>query len=360
MEGTIKVDIRKMYNIAYKTFIAIGVPEEDAAIAADVLNLADCRGVNTHGLNRIYLYLYPLTSGACPKKCRLEVLKETAGTLMIDAHHSLGIVAAPNIMRMTIERAKQNGFCATAVKNSGHLGMLGYYSLMAAKEGLIGFAVSGTPQLMVPWGGKKASLSNSPWSLAFPGGNDYKDPIMLDMATSEVAGGKVEMAIRASRKIPLNWGLDENGNPTDDPNVLWKTQTYLPFGGVKGYCLGVMFDLISSVLPGAGFDKGNVMKDLKSPSNFGHFFVAIDPNCFRDWEEIKPDIDRFTKMIKSTPQAVDTNEILLPGEIEMRKYKNNLKEGVEFDLKLAGELIEMLKEAKLLPENADIDDLLNM
>lgn len=359
MAETIRADAKALYNIAYKTFLSQGLPDDEAALAADVLNLADRRGVSSHGLNRVYLYLYPIMNGACPKACQLEVLKESPGTLMIDAHHSLGIVAAPKAMRMTIERARKNGVCVTAVRNSGHLGMVGYYSHMAAQERMVGLAISGTPQLMVPWGGKRPTLSNSPWSLSFPGGSHYPHPIMLDMATSEVAGGKVELAAREGKKIPLNWGLDKNGVPTDDPDVLWKSMGYLPFGGVKGYCLGVLWDMLSSVLPGGGFD-GGVMKDLQSPSNFGHFFMALDPGFFRDWGEIEADVDRFTRMVKSTPLAEGAEEILLPGEPEMRNCQKSAEQGVELSLKLAEELTEILKKANILPDSAGIDKLLTM
>lgn len=353
-DKTIKVEPQKLYNIAYRTFIKHGVCEEDARLAADVLNLADRRGVSTHGLNRMYLYIDQLNRGASTINAPIDKVQESASTLVLEGHNALGIVAAPKAMRLTVEKAKESGICFTVLRHTGHFGAAAYYSMMAAKEGLIGYTASGGLPVMAPTGGRKGILNNMPISIAFPSCTYYPYPIVMDMACSEVAGGKLELARRSGSKVPLTWFVDTDGRPCSDPNEFFKSFALMPFGGAKGYCLAVMLDLLSSVLSGGGFGGDVPMDDSQ---NVGISFMALDPEYFIGRQDFISTLDRYTHMIKSCPPAVDVKEVLLPGEIEQMATLKSDREGVDFDLKLACELLELLIKDDVLPVGASLADL---
>lgn len=355
----ITVSPLKLFNIAYKTFLALGMCEEDARLAADVLNVADRRGVDTHGLNRMYLYINQINGGAASVNVSIDVIKESPSTLFLEGNNSLGIVGAPKAMRMTVDKAKKSGICFTVLRHTGHFGAAAYYSLMAANEGLIGCVTSGGVPIMAPTGGRKGILNNLPVSIAFPAGTHYPYPVLVDMACSEVAGGKLELARRAGDEVPLTWFVDREGKPCSDPNEFFKSLALMPFGGAKGYCLAVMLDLLSSVMSGAGFD-GDVTIDDTKEQNIGISFLAIDPSYFLPKNEFISALDRYTRMIKNCPPAVGVKEVLLPGEIEQMTTLKYDVEGVCFDKKLALELVALLKNNGVLLENAGIDELLNL
>lgn len=356
---TIKVPGEKLYNIAYKTFIKHGLSAEDAHWASDVLNLADLRGVDTHGLNRLYMYIGQLEGKAATADAQIEILGETDNTYFLDAHNAMGIVASPKAMNMTIEKAKKAGMCFTVLKQTGHFGMAAYYTLQAAEAGLIGFVCSGGVPVMAATGGRGALLNNMPWSLAFPAGTHYPYPVLTDMACSEVAAGKLELARRAGTKVPLSWFVDTEGVPCDDPNEFFKSWALQPFGGAKGYCLAVMMDMLCSVMGGQGFDH-DVPHGYENPQNISISFAAIDPARIRPMNEVVESIDRYTDMIKNCQPAKGVEEVFLPGEIEQRTYLKRKAEGVDFSVKLASELIETLIKDGVLHEGATMDDLFNM
>lgn len=356
---TIKVPGEKLYNIAYKTFLRHGLSEEDAHWASDVLSLADLRGVDTHGLNRLYMYIGQLKGKAATADAKLEILRETDNTLFLDANNAMGIVASPKAMNMTIDKARRSGICFTVMRQTGHFGMAAYYTLQAAEAGLIGFVCSGGVPVMAAAGGRGALINNMPWSLAFPAGTHYPYPVLTDMACSEVAAGKLELARRAGKKVPLSWFVDTEGVPCDDPNEFFRSWALQPFGGAKGYCLAVMMDMLCSVMGGQGFDH-DVKHGFDNPQNISITFAAIDPACIRPMEEYVESVDRYTDMIKNCPPARGVEEVFLPGEIEQRTYLRRKAEGVDFSLKLANELAETLKKDGMLAENATLDDMFNM
>lgn len=359
---TIKVTPERLYNIAYKYFLKMGLSDEDAAQAADVLNLSDRRGVYSHGLNNIKWYSFALEHGIANPKAELTILREEPSMLYIDCNAGLGIAQVPKAMKLVVEKAKETGICVAALTHSGHFGMAAYYSLMAAEHGLFGWASAGGCQCVVPTGGKKAVLANSPWSAAFPAGEKYSEPVLTDMATSAVAIGKIDVARKNGTKIPFGWALDKDGLPTDDPVAFYESHNLMPFGGPKGYCVTVMVEMLSAVVSGAGFD-GDVPfgpYDRIAPENHGQFLMAMDLSRFRPMEEITKDIDRYADMLHNCPKAVNADRIYAPGEIEAINMHKSDAEGVDFGVYLLKELLEIMIRDGALPEGATIDDLLNM
>lgn len=355
---TMKVPAEKLKRIAEVTLQGMGLSPEDASLGAAVLNSADIRGMDTHGLSRLAFYARSLKAGSLVPNAELTTITESACTLALDANNGVGIVAAPKAMVRTIEKAKEAGVCVTTVRNSAHFGIGAHYAMMAAKENLISFVFSDSGLVMVPFGGKKNLLGNSPWCICFPGGNKHPDPLMVDMACSEAAFGKLEVAKRNGKQIPLTWGVDVDGVPTNDIDAIFKSRGLLPFGGHKGYCIAVMWEMLTAILGGAGFgDYKGQGKNDGSPEHIGHVFIVIDPSKLQPLDTFKDDIDAYVEYLKACPPAKGVNEVFLPGEIETRTTKRRLEEGVDFNIKLANELLEMLKGYNMLPQDAVLDDM---
>lgn len=359
--GTIKVDSKKLKEIAHKTFLHFGLSEEDALIAAEVLNSADRRGIDTHGLNRLRSYVTSIKRGKIDMKSDLTVIKDSISTILFDANNALGIVSSHKAMEECIKRAKETGICIVGVKNGGHFGIAGYYSLMAAKENMIGISISNSERIVVPFGGKKSILGNSPWSIAFPAGNRHKNPVLLDMACSEVSFGKIQLAKRDNKKVPLTWGVDENGDPTENVDDIYKSQGLLPFGGAKGYAITLVLEMLVTSLTGSGFgDDIGISKNDSSKESLGQIMIAIDASKMRPLEELKSDIDNYIDYIKSCETKIGVSEIRIPGERTFRVEEEQEESGVDFNLKLAEDLLNFVKENNILNNEATLDDLFNM
>jgi len=354
-ERTISIDTAK--KIAQDTLESFGMDEAAAKRGADVLIASDIRGVASHGLPRLAMYEKDITNGLINLKPNVRITNETASTAAFDCDYGCGITVAPLVMEKAIEMAKKTGIGLAAAKGGNHFGIAGYYSLMAVEEGLIGYAASGSTQLMAPTGGIEAVIGNGPNSWAFPPGKKTP-PIMYDMACSTVAGGKIEMAIRAGKKIPVGWIQDENGNDTTDPFDGFKdrnplkgilTGTLLPIGGVKGYCMSVAIEMISALMTGG--ETGGSGKGL------GYFMLALDINKFRPFEEYQDDVDAYYLKIKSSKKKADVEEIFLPGEIEysytVRRMKENI---VPVDMVVQNDLKNLAIKYNRLPQGAKIDD----
>ncbi len=354
-ERIISVDTAK--KIARDTLESFGIDKEAAERGAEVLIASDIRGVGSHGLPRLAMYEKDIVNGLINLKPNVKITNETASTAAFDCDFGCGICTAPLIMKKAIEMAKKTGIGLAAAKNGNHFGIAGYYSLMAVEEGLIGYSASGATQLMAPTGGIEAVLGNGPNSWAFPAGKKTP-PIMYDMACSTVAGGKIEMAIRAGKKIPTGWIQDENGNDTTDPFDGFKdrnplkgimTGTLLPLGGVKGYCMTVAMEMISALMTGGA--TGGTGKGL------GYFMLAIDINKFRPFSEYQDDVDAYYAKIKNSKKKEGVEEIFLPGEIEYNYTVKRIAEGiVPVDAVVQNDLKNLAIKYGRLPQGSTADD----
>ena len=358
---TIKVSAEKLKRIAYKSFLYFGLNEEDALIASDVLSESDKKGIETHGLNRLKSYINSIKNGKINKVAELKVIKDSGSTILFDGDYALGLVSSTKAMKKAIERAKETGICLVGIKNGGHFGTAGYYSLMAAKENMIGISMSNSDKIVVPYGGKKSILGNSPWSIAFPGGNKYKDPVLVDMACSEVSFGRIQLAKRDNKEIPNTWGVDEEGNPTTDIDKIYKSQGLLPFGGAKGYAITLVIEMLVLTLTGSGFgEKIGLSRSDDSRENLGQVMIVIDPNKMIGVEGFKEEVDGYIDYIKSVETLNGTSEIRIPGERTFEAERKNEEEGIDFSLKLAKELLVFVKENNILNNEATLEDLFNM
>ena len=266
---------------------------------------------------------------------------------------------APQAMDKCIEKARQAGIGMVSVKNGGHFGIAGYYAQKASDQGLIGICFANSAPVMAAFKGRGTVLGNSPLSISFPKGADGRDNVMLDMACSNVAYGKIQIADRKGEKLPPGWGVDEFGVETDDPqDLISRPGSLLPFGGAKGYCLAVLLEMMAAVLPGSntGVDVGWV-KTEGMKENLGYMFIAIDVNQIRPLKEVEKDIEYYTTKLKNTQPAKGSAEVFLPGEIEHKNVKKRIQEGFDLNLNVANDLLMLAKKYNRLSKDATIDDL---
>lgn len=307
----------------------VGVPEEDAAIVADALVMANLRGIDSHGVVRLYSYVNRITRGLIEPKARPKVVRDFGATSVVDGGNGLGYVAAVFAADLAVEKAKRYGVGVVGVRNSNHFGMAAYYGIRIARNRMIGVVMSNAPPAIAPWGGKAARLGTNPICFAFP----YKEdgPIVLDMALTVVARGKIRLAALKREKIPEGWAFDEEGKPTTDPEAALRG-TLAPIGGPKGYGLAVSVDILSGVLTGSAYSiYVKALDDFSGPSGTGFFIQAINVEAFEPYDDYLKNLENLVRIIKETPRSSGITEIYLPGEIEMISAERRLKEGIPLD-----------------------------
>lgn len=320
---TVQVDALRNFCTAV---FAKSLPEQEAAIIADNLVDADLLGVESHGVSRVPGYLKRMEQGLIERSTNIKILSETPTTAMYDAGNGWGQVVSVQAMKATIEKAKTYGTAFVGVNNSNHFGTCSYYTRMAAEEGCIGIAMTNSSAMMVPFGSNEPSLGTNPLSIAVPAGKG-KDPVVLDMATSNVARGKIIVAKTKGESIPEGWAVTKDGEPTTDP-IAALEGFLLPMGS-KGSGLAIMVDILSGVLTGALFGKRVPrMYEDPEPQRIGHFFGAIKIDAFMDLEEFGQRMqEKIEETVHSKP-AKGFDRVYMPGEIETLKMKKQWIEGI--------------------------------
>lgn len=314
---------------ARRLLATLGVPADDAATVAKCLVQADLRGVDTHGLMRLPVYLDRIRRGLVDPAPKLAVERRTPVVGALDGQNGLGFVTATHAMADAIATARTYGIGIVSVRRSTHFGMAASYVLQAIEAGMMSLVFSNASRAMPPWGGRDALLGTSPFAAGAPGG---KLPVfVLDMAPSVAARGKIRKAERRGEKIPLGLALDAQGRPTTDPTAAMGG-VVLPIGGPKGSGLAIMMDIFGGVISGAAFggDVGDQQKVLDRPQNVGHFFLAMKPDLFVSEADYKDRMDTLFTRIRAVPKAEGFDEILLPGEIESREMARREKSGIPY------------------------------
>jgi LDH2 family malate/lactate/ureidoglycolate dehydrogenase len=313
-----------------QAYVKAGVPAAEAEIVADFLARADLRGVETHGVTRLPIYIQRLQKGYVRKECKLTAIKDRGPITFLEAHGSMGHVAAYRGMEKAISKAKEYGMGWVSVKDSGHFGVAGLFPMMALQKDFIGYVVSNSAPMMFPWGGKERIIGNNPMAYAIPA--DQCPPVVLDFSLSVVSSGKLILTRKKGEKIPLGWAVDKEGLPTDDPYEGYEGGGSLaPVGGHKGYGMVLVHEMLTAVLTGGKWTRQ--IKSLYEEDPGGiqgtcHSFMALDPDCFVGRDIFKREMDRYIKSIKESAKARGTEEILVPGEPEFRTETRLLKEGI--------------------------------
>jgi L-2-hydroxycarboxylate dehydrogenase (NAD+) len=339
-------------DFCVRVFQKMDIPEEDARITAGVLVAADLRGIDSHGVARLRRYVNGLRDGVMVARPQVQVVAETPATALIDAGAGLGQPVSYRAMEKAIQKARDLGAGFVTVRNSNHYGIAGYYAMMALKHDCIGISMTNAAVLVVPTFGRDAMLGTNPISVAAPAGEER--PFVLDMATSTVPRGKLEVYNRLEKPIPLGWATDETGTPTDGAGRVLENFKQraggglLPLGGAgellgghKGYGLALMVDILCAILSGAAYADLVYPKDERGkplPSAIGHFFGAWQVDAFRPVEEFKAAMDDLQRRLRETSKAEGQTRVYVHGEKEYEEAELRSREGIPLNPKVAADL----------------------
>jgi len=319
-----RVSANALFNFCVSVFSKVGVPSKEAEVVSEHLVLADLRGVDSHGaLIRIPHYLRGIQKGLINPRPNVKLVKETASMALVDGDNCLGQVGAMRATDLAVEKAKVTGVGVVGARNINHVGILSHYALRAVGQGLFAMAFASSPPIVVPVGGKKPLLGTNPLCIGFP--VDGKTSIVLDMATSVVAAGRIAVAAARGERIPEGLLLDEQGRPTTDPEAYLEGGMLLPFGGYKGYGLSLCIEALAGILIGAPY---SIYIKPGWATQGGFIIEVLDIDAFRPYEAYKRDMLDFVKLVKSCPLAEGFDEILLPGELESREHEKRSREGI--------------------------------
>jgi L-2-hydroxycarboxylate dehydrogenase (NAD+) len=339
-----KITIQQERSIIIEILTRLDVSLEDAEIVADVTLDADLKGFTSHGLGRFPQYIKGLKCGTIKTDADIEIEKETISTALLNGNHRFGHVVAYHAMEIAMEKASETGIGMVGVHNSNHFGVAGYYSDMAIMQDLIGIVIANTEPAVAPIGGKEPIIGTNPIAIGIPSNKNY---VSVDMATSATARGKLLEAMRKGENIPGNVALDEEGNPTIDPQVALKG-SILPFGAHKGYALAFMIEILAGPLVRAAFGKS--VTGTANPTEIctkGDLLMAIDPSTFVDMEHFKEEVDDFVNEIKTN------DHVFIPGDMEVRNVKRQMVEGLELDETMLSQIKEISNELSF-----DLEELL--
>jgi LDH2 family malate/lactate/ureidoglycolate dehydrogenase len=348
--GAVRVTAGELTAFVAALFGSFGLAEAAAGKAAETLVLADLRGVDSHGVARMPFYADRIKRGKINLGARLRTLREGAATLALDADNGLGLLLATEAMERCVAKAEASGLCLATVRQSNHFGIAGAYALLAARRGLGGLAMTNSGPLVVPLHGARAMLGTNPIAVAVPTGPGDEPPLVLDMATSAVAWGKIENARRAKRAVPMGWALDEAGQPTTDP---WAAHWLTPLGGDreqgghKGYGLAVVVDVLCGPLAGAAWSAEIAsFRNLNRPANLGHVFMAWRIDAFREPADFYADVRAMLADLRATPPAVghEAGGVLVPGDPEIAAEAANRAAGIPVKPAVANELRALAAE----------------
>jgi LDH2 family malate/lactate/ureidoglycolate dehydrogenase len=314
--------------------LAWGMPDDSAETTADVLSWADLHGVDSHGLSMIPGYDRMRRGGRVNMAARPHIVKETPVSALIDGDGGLGHVPARFAMQVAIDKAKQSGMAIAAVRNTAHFGATGYYTLMAAREGLIGMAcTSNATAQMAPTFGKEAKLGTDPWSFAAPTAEG--PPFLLDMATTTVAAGRLRNKANEGLQCPPGWVLDRDGRPSTDPEEARERGGFLTaLGGspegssYKGYGIAAMVNILAACLPGATLITDPKRKRMQGSMDIGHCFIAIDPGLFREGHEFAADVTRLCDDLRATKPIDPAQPVMVAGDPQWAYAAKRMQEGI--------------------------------
>lgn len=347
-----------LYSSAYLNrfardiFLSMGAPENLAQEAANVLNAADLRGVDSHGMARLSGYVRLWEKQRLKANPSVQIVHETPSTAVMDGDQGAGLMVAPEAMKVAIEKAKNAGTGWVAIRNSNHYGIAGYHAMLALEHDMIGISMTNASPLVSPTFSKSRLLGTNPIAVAIPALK--QPPYVIDMATTPVANGKLEVLHRKGENIPEGWAQDQEGHATTDAEALKKGGAMLPLGSDrthgshKGYCLGGLVDIFSAVLSGANYGPWvpPFVPFLDPPANpvgegIGHFIGAMRIDAFRPAQEFKKHMDNWIETFRNAEPVSPDQKVLIPGDPERELTQERLANGVPLQEQVVQDLIEL-------------------
>lgn len=335
--GKITVSYETLREIGIRSLQRVGVPEEDARATAEVLLCADLRGVSTHGIQRLLMYIPRIRKGLMNPRPTIEVRSPSPALRIVSGDDGLGAVVGTRGMKEAIDLAKTLGTGFVGCRDSNHFGAAAPYVLMACRERLIGIAGTNAFPTMPPWGGLGNVVGNNPLAVGVP--CEGEPPFVLDMAMSVSSRGRMRQMAGEQREMPEGWAVDAQGRPTTDP-LEGLRGFVLPMGQHKGYGLAIALDILSGVLTGSGFATGvkSLVQQWREPQHVGHFFIAIDPTRFLPWEEFSARMKACFQILRGAQRINPETNILIPGDAEAALEKERRVQGIP----LEGKILEIL------------------
>lgn len=354
------VDFDTMERFIVDVFKSVGVPEEDALVCADVLIMADKRGIYSHGVNRLKrIYYDRIKIGIQNPVTEFEIIKEGPTTAVVDGHNGMGHVISKKAMSLAMEKARHYGMGMVVVKNSTHYGIAGYYALMAANEGMIGITGTNARPSVAPTFGVENMLGTNPLTFGMPTDEDF--PFVLDCATSIAQRGKIEAYAKMGKEVPPCWVISTDGTPKTDAAEILEELTrgncaLTPLGGIgeetagyKGYGYSTVVEILSAALSGGGFLKMLLgMENGKpSPYRLGHFFIAVEICSFIALEEFKKTTGDILRALRASEKMPGQERIYTAGEKEHIFWLEHREKGIPINAELQKEILQMKEELGL-------------
>ncbi len=316
-----------LHKVAYHIYRAKGASEQEAEIVATHQVKANLVGHDSHGVIHIPEYVDRINRGHIVPGAPFVVDRETPCTAVINGNWGFGFVVTERAMNMAIDKARDNGVAAITIYHQSHIGRVGDYPTMAANQGMIGLVTADSgagPKAVVPFGGRARRLGTNPICIGMP--SDLEGTVLMDMATSAVAAGKISLALSRREQVPPGWIVDKEGNSTTDPNDYRAGGAILPVGadqGHKGYGLSFMVEIFSGLLTGLGFGI-----DPQARHNDGVFIAVFNVAHFRPLDEFKREVKEFAEFVKTSPPAAGFTEVMYPGEPEYRTEQQRRRDGI--------------------------------
>src|SRR5438094_3270873 len=350
--------VEYLRSFCTEALLHFGISAADAQQATDVLAKSDLRGIDSYGVARLHTYFEMLELGRINPKPNIKIVREKGSVATVDGGNGLGLVVGPKANAIAMEKAEKYGSGWVSMCNTNHFGIAGYYPLKALERDLIGWAMTNSTKLVAPLWGTERMLGTNPIAIAFPG---YKEPpIVIDMATSAVAYGKIEIALRKKERIPKGWIIDKDGRDTMNPQDMIDGGAQLPLGseremgGHKGYGFASMVDILCCVLSGANcgpfappFALRQEIPECSVGNGIGHFFGAMRIDGFIDAEEFKRQIDEYIRVFRATKPAPGTNGPLIPGDPEREAEQERRKNGVPLIKPVVDDLLDIARKTRI-------------
>ncbi|MEN6478627.1 MAG: Ldh family oxidoreductase [Anaerolineales bacterium] len=349
-EGSERIDGAELLRFTRAVLEAAGLGAEQAAVVAASLTQAELRGQGSHGVSRLLgIYVQRLRCGAINAHPQPAIVSQRGGTALVDGDNGPGQVAGSYAMALAIALAREHGVGCVAVRRSNHYGAAAFYLQQTLEAQMIGLTTTNAPPNMPPTGGRVPFLGTNPLAVAVPSAT--QGPVLLDMATSVVAKGKIQLlAKEGQRTIPPGWALDKEGRPTTDVEAALAGMM-LPVGGHKGYGLALIVEILSAVVSGAAFGPhlGTLYGDFDRGQDVGHLFAALDLSGFGPVSEFLERMDQLLVELRAVPRQEGVEEILVPGEVESRCQARYAREGIPFDSAVYAEVCGIARELGVPP-----------
>ena len=357
--GYLYFDDQKLWELTVRIFTQHGYSREDCEAIANVLLESDRMGIESHGVQRLKLYTDSIAIERIKKGAREEVVWETPVSAVVDAHDGIGQPVSVRAMKRAIEKAKQNGIGVVVVRNSNHYGIAGYYSLMAANEGLLGLSMTNTEAMVVPTFGRQPMLGTNPIAVSMPA---EPHPFHLDMATSVVPAGKMEVYVKAGKTLPDGWLIDETGVQSIHPEDFQRIRKTKQFGGIfpvggegelhgghKGYGMSILVELMTGIM--AGGVTSNYVRLVPNVDKVCQCFLAMDyGRLFGDGEAIKAHFTQYLNELRGAAKAAGQKVIYTHGDKAFAHKARVSEEGVKVNEKTRDEIVAICREMGIDPD----------